>query len=92
MRVGTSIRDWRSLPAEDNTQPIERDQTRGSGRTGQTEVVTEGGAGVFAAEDAVVRDARGRDVTIGHPTRIVSIGGAVTEILYALGADDPGRA
>jgi iron complex transport system substrate-binding protein len=41
-----------------------------------------------AAEDAVERDARGRDVTIGHPTRIVSIGGAVTEILYALGADD----
>lgn len=41
-----------------------------------------------AAEDVVIRDARGRDVTIGHPTRIVSIGGAVTEILYALGADD----
>ncbi|QUS42537.1 hemin ABC transporter substrate-binding protein [Tardiphaga alba] len=41
-----------------------------------------------AAEDVVIRDARGRDVTIGHPTRIVSIGGAVTEILYALGAED----
>jgi iron complex transport system substrate-binding protein len=41
-----------------------------------------------AAEDVVVHDARGRDVTIGHPTRIVSIGGAVTEILYALGAED----
>jgi iron complex transport system substrate-binding protein len=41
-----------------------------------------------AAEDVVVHDARGRDVTIGHPTRIISIGGAVTEILYALGADD----
>lgn len=41
-----------------------------------------------AAEGVMVRDARGRDVTIGHPTRIVSIGGAVTEILYALGADD----
>lgn len=41
-----------------------------------------------AAEDVVIRDARGRDVTIGHPTRIVSIGGAVTEILYALGAQD----
>lgn len=41
-----------------------------------------------AAEDVVIHDARGRDVTIGHPTRIVSIGGAVTEILYALGADD----
>lgn len=41
-----------------------------------------------AAEDVVIHDARGRDVTIGHPNRIVSIGGAVTEILYALGADD----
>jgi iron complex transport system substrate-binding protein len=41
-----------------------------------------------AAEDVVIHDARGRDVTIGHPTRIVSIGGAVTEILYALGAED----
>lgn len=41
-----------------------------------------------AAEDVVIHDARGRDVTIGTPTRIVSIGGAVTEILYALGADD----
>lgn len=40
------------------------------------------------AEDIVVHDARGRDVTIGHPARIVSIGGAVTEILYALGAQD----
>jgi iron complex transport system substrate-binding protein len=41
-----------------------------------------------AAEDVVIHDARGRDVTIGHPNRIVSIGGAVTEILYALGAED----
>lgn len=41
-----------------------------------------------AAEDVVIHDARGRDVTIGDPTRIVSIGGAVTEILYALGAED----
>jgi iron complex transport system substrate-binding protein len=40
------------------------------------------------AEDALIRDARGREVSIGHPTRIVSIGGAVTEILYALGAED----
>ena len=44
--------------------------------------------GAAAAESIVVRDARGRDVMIGHPSRIVSIGGAVTEILYALGADD----
>lgn len=41
-----------------------------------------------AAEDVVIHDARGRDVTIGHPTRIVSIGGAITEILYALGAEN----
>jgi iron complex transport system substrate-binding protein len=41
-----------------------------------------------AAEDVIVHDARGRDVTIGHPTRIVSIGGSVTEILYALGVED----
>lgn len=41
-----------------------------------------------AAEDVVIHDARGRDVTVGHPTRIVSIGGAVTEILYALGAEE----
>lgn len=41
-----------------------------------------------AAEDVVIHDARGRDVAIGHPTRIVSIGGAITEILYALGAED----
>src|SRR3954469_10154742 len=41
-----------------------------------------------AAEDVVIHDARGRDVTVGHPNRIVSIGGAITEILYALGAED----
>lgn len=41
-----------------------------------------------AAEDVVIHDARGRDITIGHPTRIVSVGGAITEILYALGAED----
>ncbi|MET0879539.1 MAG: hemin ABC transporter substrate-binding protein [Tardiphaga sp.] len=43
---------------------------------------------VAAAEEIIVHDARGRDVTIGKPTRIVSIGGAVTEILYALGVED----
>jgi len=37
------------------------------------------------AESIVVHDARGRDVQIGDTSRIVSIGGAVTEILYALG-------
>jgi iron complex transport system substrate-binding protein len=36
----------------------------------------------------VVRDARGREVAIENPSRIVSIGGAVTEILYGLGLED----
>jgi len=40
------------------------------------------------AEGVVVRDARGRDVAIGNTTRIVSVGGAITEILYALGLQD----
>jgi heme transport system substrate-binding protein len=47
---------------------------------------------VFAATpasgDAVtVRDAAGRTVTIKDARRIVSVGGAVTEILYALGLE-----
>jgi iron complex transport system substrate-binding protein len=37
---------------------------------------------------AAVRDARNREVTIENPSRIVSIGGAITEILYALGLED----
>ena len=37
------------------------------------------------AHAATVRDAAGRSVTITDTGRIVSIGGAVTEILYALG-------
>jgi iron complex transport system substrate-binding protein len=41
-----------------------------------------------AAEDVVIHDARGHDVAIGHPSRIVAIGGAITEILYALGVED----
>ncbi|UZE50815.1 hemin ABC transporter substrate-binding protein [Rhodopseudomonas sp. P2A-2r] len=41
-----------------------------------------------SAEDVIVHDARGHDVTIGHPTRIVAVGGALTEILYALGVED----
>lgn len=40
------------------------------------------------AEGVVVRDARDREVAIENPSRIVSIGGAVTEILYALGLED----
>ena len=35
-----------------------------------------------------MHDARDRDVTIENPARIVSIGGAITEILYALGFED----
>jgi iron complex transport system substrate-binding protein len=40
------------------------------------------------AEGVVVRDARNREVAIENPSRIVSIGGAITEILYALGLED----
>jgi iron complex transport system substrate-binding protein len=40
------------------------------------------------AEGTVIQDARGRDVTIGNTARIVSVGGAITEILYALGLQD----
>jgi iron complex transport system substrate-binding protein len=40
------------------------------------------------AESIVIHDARGHDVTIGDSSRIVSIGGAITEILYALGLED----
>src|SRR4051794_16803695 len=45
-----------------------------------------GGAAVAAG--ITVHDARNRDVTISDPARIVSIGGAITEILYALGFED----
>jgi iron complex transport system substrate-binding protein len=37
------------------------------------------------SQAALVHDARGREVQIRDASRIVSIGGAVTEILYALG-------
>jgi iron complex transport system substrate-binding protein len=40
------------------------------------------------AAERTVRDATGRDVAIGEAKRIVSIGGSVTEIIYALGAQD----
>lgn len=40
------------------------------------------------AEGIVVHDARGQDVTVSDPSRIVAIGGAVTEILYALGLEN----
>jgi iron complex transport system substrate-binding protein len=47
---------------------------------------------IFAATPAMadavtVRDAAGRDVVVTDTSRIVSVGGAVTEILYALGLE-----
>ncbi|MEH2540284.1 MULTISPECIES: heme/hemin ABC transporter substrate-binding protein [unclassified Bradyrhizobium] len=44
--------------------------------------------GVALAAGVTVHDARDRDVTIADPARTVSIGGAITEILYALGFED----
>lgn len=40
-----------------------------------------------AQADTIVKDAAGRNVSIVDTSRIVSIGGAVTEIFYALGMD-----
>ena len=40
---------------------------------------------VSVSSAATVRDASGRDVVVRDASRVVSIGGAVTEILYALG-------
>jgi iron complex transport system substrate-binding protein len=45
-------------------------------------------AGAARAASITVHDARDRDIRIENPTRIVSIGGAITEILYALGFED----
>ena len=39
------------------------------------------------ADNITVKDAAGRSIAITDPSRIVSVGGAVTEILYALGLD-----
>lgn len=36
----------------------------------------------------MVRDASGHDITVGDTSRIVAIGGAVTEILYTLGLEN----
>jgi len=44
--------------------------------------------GTRPAEGITVHDARDRDVVVDNPSRIVSIGGAITEILYALGFED----
>ncbi len=43
--------------------------------------------GPALAAGVTVRDARDRDVTVDNPARTVSVGGAVTEILYALGLE-----
>lgn len=43
---------------------------------------------VARAASITVHDARDRDVRIDNPSRIVSIGGAITEILYALGFEE----
>ena len=45
-------------------------------------------ASATLAAGITVHDARDRDVIITDPARIVSIGGAITEILYALGFED----
>jgi len=41
-----------------------------------------------ASAQTTIKDAGGRDVTITDTSRILSVGGDVTEILYALKADD----
>lgn len=45
-------------------------------------------AGAAEGGAALVRDASGRTVAVADAGRIVSVGGAVTEILYALGLED----
>jgi iron complex transport system substrate-binding protein len=47
-----------------------------------------GAVGPARADAVSVRDATGREVSIESPRRIVSVGGAVTEILYALGLEE----
>ena len=41
-----------------------------------------------AARAVVVKDASGKSVSVADASRIVSVGGAVTEILYAIGLED----
>lgn len=41
-----------------------------------------------SSEPVEVRDAQGRQIRIADSRRIISIGGAITEILYAMGLDD----
>ncbi|MGH1350082.1 MAG: heme/hemin ABC transporter substrate-binding protein [Methyloligellaceae bacterium] len=40
------------------------------------------------ASERVITDGHGRKITVGDTSRIVSIGGSVTEIIYALGEQD----
>ena len=46
------------------------------------------GCDISCAAGITVHDARNRDVRIENPARIVAVGGAITEILYALGFED----
>ncbi|MCX5495068.1 ABC transporter substrate-binding protein [Kaistia dalseonensis] len=50
--------------------------------------ITLGAIAQSSAAERTIRDGAGREVTVGDAKRIVSIGGAVTEIIYALGAGD----
>lgn len=45
-------------------------------------------ASLVSVQAAVVQDATGKSVSISDASRIVSVGGAVTEILYAIGLED----
>jgi iron complex transport system substrate-binding protein len=45
-------------------------------------------AEIAQAAPVTVKDAQGREVKIENSSRIISIGGAVTEILYAMGLED----
>jgi len=51
-------------------------------------VITCGAIVQSVAAERVIEDATGRKVTIGSTDRIVTIGGDITEIVYALGAGD----
>lgn len=53
-----------------------------------TVLTTASSTAIASADGIVVHDARGRDVAVSDASRIVSVGGAITEILYALGLED----
>lgn len=50
--------------------------------------ITIGAIAQTVAAERSVTDASGRTIAIDNPQRIVSIGGAITEIIFALGAGD----